>query len=92
MLFCRQLIFFKINFFIKNLSGKLSVSSNKLYPDQAKQNIGPDLGPNCLQWLLTYEPVHEISKNVVCATSKASDQPAHKRSLIRDFASRLSIQ
>ena len=29
------------------------------------------------------EPQHEISNNVVCATSKASDQPAHKRSLIR---------
>ena len=37
------------------------------------------------------EPVHEIPNNVVCATSKASDQPAHTRSLIRDFASRLSI-
>ena len=30
-----------------------------------------------------YEPVHEISNNVVCATSKASDQPVHTRSLIR---------
>ena len=40
---------------------------------------------------LLYEPVHEISNNVVCATSKASDQPAHTRSLIRAFASRLSI-
>ena len=40
---------------------------------------------------LTFEPVHEISNNVVCATSKASDQPAHTRSLIRAFASRLSI-
>ena len=37
------------------------------------------------------EPVHEISNNVVCATSKASDQPAHTRSQIRAFASRLSI-
>ena len=37
------------------------------------------------------EPVHEISKNGVCATSKASDQPAHTRSLIRAFTSRLSI-
>ena len=36
-------------------------------------------------------PVHEISNNVVCATSKATDQPAHTRSLIRAFASRLSI-
>ena len=37
------------------------------------------------------EPVHEISNNVVCATSKASDQPAHTPSLIRAFASRLNI-
>ena len=37
------------------------------------------------------EPQHEISNNVVCATSKASDQPAHTRSLIRAFASRLNI-
>ena len=39
----------------------------------------------------TYEPCHEISNNVVCATSKASDQPAHTRSLIRDFATHLNI-
>ena len=32
-----------------------------------------------------------ISNNVVCATSKATDQPAHTRSLIRAFASRLNI-
>ena len=38
-----------------------------------------------------YEPRHEISNNVVCATSKASDQSAHTRSLIRAFASRLNI-
>ena len=38
-----------------------------------------------------YDPVLEISNNVVCVTNKASDQPAHTRSLIRAFASRLSI-
>ena len=38
-----------------------------------------------------YEPRHEISNNVVCATSKGSDQPAHTHSLIRAFASRLNI-
>ena len=38
-----------------------------------------------------YEPVHEISNNVVCATSKASDQLAHKHSLIRTFACRSNI-
>ena len=39
----------------------------------------------------TYEPRHEISNNVVWATSKDSNQPAHSRSLIRAFASRLNI-
>ena len=37
------------------------------------------------------EPVHEISNNVVCATSKASDQAANKCSLIKAFASRLKF-
>ena len=36
-----------------------------------------------------FEPRHKISNNVVCATSKGSDQPAHTRSLIRAFTSRL---
>ena len=40
---------------------------------------------------MKFEPVHAITNNVVCATSKASDQPAHTRSLIRAFASRLSM-
>ena len=38
-----------------------------------------------------HEPMHEISNNIVCATSKGSDQPAHMRSLVRAFASRLNI-
>ena len=48
---------------------------------------------SCRHWYVKkkFEPVHEISNNVVYATSKASDQPAHTRSLIRAFASRLSI-
>ena len=40
---------------------------------------------------VTNEPVHEISNNVVCATSKGSDQPAKTRSLIRAFTRRLNI-
>ena len=40
---------------------------------------------------ILYEPQHEIFTNVVWATSKSSDQPALKRSLIRAFASRLNI-
>ena len=38
------------------------------------------------------EPVHDISNNVACATSNASDQPAHTHSLIRASACRLNIQ
>ena len=37
------------------------------------------------------EPRHGVSNNVVCTTSKASDQPTHMRSLIRAFSSRLII-
>ena len=49
-------------------------------------------GPLCLfENKSVYEPQHEISNNVVSATSKGSDQPAHMRSLIRAFASRLHI-
>ena len=44
-----------------------------------------------LNGITEYEPVHEISKNMVGAASKASDQPALMGSLIRAFASRLSI-
>ena len=41
--------------------------------------------------MTSYEPQHEFSNNLVCATGKASDQPEHTRSLIRAFASRLDI-
>ena len=37
------------------------------------------------------DPWHEISNNLVCATSKGSDQPAHTRRLIRAFAGRFNI-
>ena len=56
---------------------------------------------NCMQsieqmplWevnLVKYEARHQISNNVVSATSKGSDQPAHRRSLTRAFDSRLNI-
>ena len=40
---------------------------------------------------LVFEPRQEVSNNIICATSRASDQPAHTCSLIRAFASRLNI-
>ena len=53
--------------------------------------LGSFFSPWLFVYMMVIEPVHEISNNVVCATSEASDQPAHTRSLIRAFASRLSI-
>ena len=40
----------------------------------------------------TNEPRHEISKKVVCAANKGSDQLAHIHSLFRAFANRMDIQ
>ena len=41
--------------------------------------------------IIAFEPWHEISNNLVCSTSKGSEQPAHTRRLIRAFAGRLNI-
>ena len=48
MLFCRLLIFFKIKLFEKILSGIPLECQTVLDPDQARQFVGPDLGPKCL--------------------------------------------
>ena len=47
MLFCRLLIFFKINFWKNSFRNTIRMS-NSLDPDQARRIVGPDLGPNCL--------------------------------------------
>ena len=51
-------------------------------PDKMPCSASFHLGLLCLQ-KYPFEPPHKISNNVVCATSKASNQPAHMRSLIR---------
>ena len=53
------------------------------------ENKTPIFGTSLPKYII--EAWHGISNNVVCATSKGSDQPAHTRSLIRAFASRLNI-
>ena len=65
----------------------LFVSIRQVYADYIFANL-----LKCVRFSL-FEQVHEISNNVVCAASKASDQPvpAHTCSLIRAFVSRLSI-
>ena len=41
---------FTVTLSINNFRNTISVS-NRLDLDQARQNVGPDLGPNCLQML-----------------------------------------
>ena len=50
MLFCRLLIFFKVNFSKNSFRNTIRVSDS-LDLDQARHFVGPDLGPNCLQKL-----------------------------------------
>ena len=66
MLFCRLLIFFKINIFSNSFGNTIRVS-NSLDPDQSRHFVGPDLGPNCLQKL----PADGASRQRV--TSSLSD-------------------
>ena len=68
-------------------------SSREFFPKGLKRGVTLScrLGSLHNDWRTIFEPRHEISNNVVCATSKASDQPAHMRSLIRAFASRLNV-
>ena len=46
---------------------------------------------NLLNIKYNIEPRYEISKSVISAPSKASDQHAHTHSLIRAFGNRLNI-
>ena len=55
-LFSRLLIFPPQNQHIsKNSFGSTVRASNNLDPDQARRFDGPDLGPNCLKRLLSYD-------------------------------------
>ena len=78
----------------KNVKGKgeyftsviLHINVNFLWLKRLKHVL------NSQFWLkIIIELRHYISNNVVCATSKASDQPAHTHILIRAFASHLNI-
>ena len=56
--------------------------------------VRPNNFPTCVVLLhgnVVIGPRHEISNNLVCATSKASGQPGHTHSLIRAFANPLNI-
>ena len=53
MLFCRLLIFLKINFFLKKSFRNIIIVSNSLEPDQARHYVGPDLGLNCIDYQQT---------------------------------------
>ena len=66
--FCHLLIFFSKFTFLKNSFRNTVRLSNSLDPDQARHGVGPDLGPNCLQWLSaddrSLEEGEELSGNM----------------------------
>ena len=80
---------FPINTAICAVHGLLGIRSMQQELDRRKLTLLGNVLSN--RDSIEYGPAHEISNNVVCVTSKASDQPAQTRSLIRAFASRLSI-
>ena len=47
---------FQNQLFRKIVSGIRSACQTILDPDQAQHNVGPDLGPNCLQKLSADDP------------------------------------
>ena len=63
--FCRLLIFFSESICSKNYLRNTIGVSKSLNPDQARRHVGPDQGPNCLQWLLaadtSQQRVHSLS-------------------------------
>ena len=59
--YCRLLLFFI--FFSKNPFRNTIGVSISLDPDQARQYVGPDLGPKCLQWLSGDNTSNEGVKN-----------------------------
>ena len=79
------------NFLVGVFSGLAVLITSVLRVSCCPRNVYKDYSHINMQCGKSYESRHEISNNVVCATSKGSDQPAHKRSLIRAFASRLDI-
>ena len=84
----------KFHFCLKSCGGYSAVSAMLLFwfasnLEKFVRNIWTsswDIGTYCIT-----EPWHEISNNVVCATSKASDQPVRMHSLIRACSCRLNI-
>ena len=61
---CRLLTFFKNGLFQKNLSGTLIRVSNCLDPDQDRQNVGPDLGPDCLAVCKDYQQTTKVAASM----------------------------
>ena len=83
-----------LNLLLNNFYASVQTKENEFYSKKSMISICYGIQKHCercCKFDIINEPWHGISNNVVCVTSKASDQPAHIRSLIRAFASRLDI-
>ena len=84
----RQLSETSANQTVEDSTSNRVVSASSSEQDNYKHHQSQHMETGDHVCMQKYEPPHEISNNVVCATSKGSDQPAHASSLIRAFASR----
>ena len=64
--------FFSKSTFLKNYFGNTIRVSNGLDPDQDQHSVGPDLGPNCLQWLSADDTTSKQSFNLITILSSAT--------------------
>ena len=72
--FCRLLIFFSKSTILKSSFRNTISVSNRLKPDQAQQNVGPDLGPTVCK---SYQQTTPAGKELTMAFGSQSSH-AHK--------------
>ena len=62
--------FFPQNQFFEILFQEYNQSVKQLDPDQTRQNVGPDQGPNCLQLLSADDTCRQIIKRPYCSSRR----------------------
>ena len=66
-------------------------TQNTFLKEKKSEMFAVEIQNTCENEWYTIERWHDISNNVVCATSKGTDQSARTHRLIRAFASCLNI-
>ena len=87
--FCCCLLIFSKKNFLQNYFRNTVQVSNSLDPNQDRQNVGPDLGPNCLQRLSADDKVTASKERVI--TYVKQDIQGSLSTLISKSANTLTV-